>query len=1108
MAAQSSEEKSLVASSWFASLESGSVAPVQVDVGPAGVFARLKQSVDWMNYTPVRHEKVVHAELSDRNGIYHVLKQPLQHRYIRLSKEQFTLWEKMTGEYTVQGLIVEHFMETGVFAHATVLRLVQMLHNEYMLADEPQRIWGRLRQAVAARSWASRLMKPAGSLITMKFGVRGIDSLVAKLYSVIGWLFFTRPAQILFVLISAAGLYGAGRVIGDPSYEFIGSQWVSSLALIWLASLLPVIIHELGHALTVKHYGREVPEGGLMLYLGMPAAYVNTTDMWLEGRRGRLNVTWNGPYTGLVIGGLCSLFILFLPTHPAASFLFKMMGIAYLTVFMNVNPLLKFDGYYLLSDALEIPGLRERSLSFIRTRLFPKLGSREKFSREEIVFAIYGLLSAIWLVYALFLMGNFWQTRIRSGIQVLLGDGYTLLARLFSGLIVAALVALSVLLGIQFVRFIQALLNNYMRRGGLRKHGQLALHLGAVAILFWLAVTWLLDGGPTRAAGLVGALVLGATALLILRFNQAYRGSVRGAAHFAIGVALASASARFLLPMFSVSPGLFGLADAVLLITLCTGGLLFIHQPIERVSPRAALVGLVLGGLTFFGMRQLLPGVQSVWWLALPAAIGWWSAASVAGGARQPALALLFIGGFVFLTPTPFLPAVYGTDLLGGLLLAAGGLHLALARLPELTRLTVSDLPSTTEDATGAAVASILVRRVIAQVFFEGGWPGVGVFGRAFTHSMKEQGLQLEIRRNEWIDPAMGARSTVQFAEIYAIALDRLYELLRSELGTNLGRATFNLGMDLIPWELREVVVELFAGRSSWGAMLNKSLADEKTLRLTLLRRVPMFMNASDDELHQLAAIFATEYFNAGEAIVNQGEAGDKFYLLQRGTAEVWIADTSGPAARVNQLGPGQFFGETALIAEKPRNATIIANTPVQALSLRRDDFNRLVRGRLDSQQASSNQLRNQWVLRSMPLFDELEGIDMAFLAALLKTESYKAGDVVIREGDEGDKFFIVESGELVVTHSRAGRTAELSRRKAGDYFGEIALLEKRPRTATVTALTDVVLLSLQAEDFYDTIPNFMKMRETLESSSSRRLNKILRTDRELSANPVPLESV
>jgi putative peptide zinc metalloprotease protein len=84
----------------------------------------------------------------------------------------------------------------------------------------------------------------------------------------------------------------------------------------------------MGHALTVKHFGREVPKGGVMLYFGMPAAFVETTDIWLEPKRARLAVTWNGPYTGLIIGGLAAIFIYLYPSASINSFLFKMLGVA------------------------------------------------------------------------------------------------------------------------------------------------------------------------------------------------------------------------------------------------------------------------------------------------------------------------------------------------------------------------------------------------------------------------------------------------------------------------------------------------------------------------------------------------------------------------------------------------------------------------------------------------------------------------------------------------------------------------------------------------------------------------------------------------------------
>jgi len=92
--------------------------------------------------------------------------------------------------------------------------------------------------------------------------------------------------------------------------------------------------------------------------------------------------------------GAASLLILALPASPAVPLLLKMGSIAYATVFFNVNPLLKFDGYYLLVDALNIPSLREKSLAFIRKRLLN--GERKgQLTRLEWVYLVFGILTSL-----------------------------------------------------------------------------------------------------------------------------------------------------------------------------------------------------------------------------------------------------------------------------------------------------------------------------------------------------------------------------------------------------------------------------------------------------------------------------------------------------------------------------------------------------------------------------------------------------------------------------------------------------------------------------------------------------------------------------------------
>jgi CRP-like cAMP-binding protein len=133
-----------------------------------------------------------------------------------------------------------------------------------------------------------------------------------------------------------------------------------------------------------------------------------------------------------------------------------------------------------------------------------------------------------------------------------------------------------------------------------------------------------------------------------------------------------------------------------------------------------------------------------------------------------------------------------------------------------------------------------------------------------------------------------------------------------------------------------------------------------------------------------------------------------------------------------------------------------------------------------------------------MPIFDELPSQKLDQLAATLQPESLEAGEVLFREGDQADKFYIVESGEVVISRQVDGQEVEISRREPGEYFGEIALLQNRPRTATITASIDTLLLSLDAEQFQELTSHFMQLGETISRTSSRRLTFVQALDRNI----------
>ena len=104
--------------------------------------------------------------------------------------------------------------------------------------------------------------------------------------------------------------------------------------------------------------------------------------------------------------------------------------------------------------------------------------------------------------------------------------------------------------------------------------------------------------------------------------------------------------------------------------------------------------------------------------------------------------------------------------------------------------------------------------------------------------------------------------------------------------------------------------------------------------------------------------------------------------------------------------------------------------------------------------------------LKRVPLFENLSPGDIKQVAALAQEESFSDGTTIVREGEIGDVMFIIVSGEVRVHLTQQQREVELARRKAGEYVGEMALISKEPRIATVTAVGAVRALSIDQKSF------------------------------------------
>jgi cAMP-dependent protein kinase regulator len=190
----------------------------------------------------------------------------------------------------------------------------------------------------------------------------------------------------------------------------------------------------------------------------------------------------------------------------------------------------------------------------------------------------------------------------------------------------------------------------------------------------------------------------------------------------------------------------------------------------------------------------------------------------------------------------------------------------------------------------------------------------------------------------------------------------------------------------------------------------------------------------------------------AGEVIIRQGEEGDNFYVVEQGRFGV---DVDG--REVVQIGPGGSFGELALMYNTQRAATVTSLTPGKLLQVDRGTFRRVI---IDF--AYQKRCKYMDFLRTVPLLQALSEAEIGKVADALEAVSFPAGQEVIKQGDPGDAFYIISDGSAAVIKDGV----HVAHLHSGDYFGELALLERQPRAASVIAQGVLKCLTLGEADF------------------------------------------
>ena len=233
--------------------------------------------------------------------------------------------------------------------------------------------------------------------------------------------------------------------------------------------------------------------------------------------------------------------------------------------------------------------------------------------------------------------------------------------------------------------------------------------------------------------------------------------------------------------------------------------------------------------------------------------------------------------------------------------------------------------------------------------------------------------------------------------------------------------------------------------------------------RVELTRRLPGFDRLPEAVVDNLAARLESVHLPAGSVVIREGESGDCCFLVVAGRVEFSV-EREGGSTPIGASGPGGYFGEMALVLPSgTRQATVTAQTDVELLSMDRESFraaadHESTRAAVD---AHVERILAAQFIEQVGAFARTGVAERIELAGRVVPRRVEAGAVIVREGEVGDRCFMIRTGAVEVFVTRGGVEHHVGRRGPGALFGEASLVTGAPRNATVRALEPCELLEL-----------------------------------------------
>jgi len=347
----------------------------------------------------LRQDLEIRSELN--SGV--IVKDPITRRFYRFTPVQATVLQLLDGETSPASIAEEAsrinqtpVTEEQVQAFSGKLKDLLLLDHQYC--------WTRLGSLARGKRTVFR------SLLSIKVHAFNPDRLLTTLEMKCRFFFNAAFRAVAWTAVAVAAILSI--LNAESLFMSIGTLFTFySIPLVIVVIFAVMTIHEFAHGVALKHYGGKVEEMGFLILYFIPAFYCNVSDAWMLKKRERIRVTLAGGYIQILLWALATIGWRFLATETAASRI-CLITIAFTAIqtLFNFNPLIRLDGYYLLSDLLEVPNLRQKAIAHVKSRLVSLLtgirpeGEKQLNRRERRLYLGFGVASSLFTALIVWIM--------------------------------------------------------------------------------------------------------------------------------------------------------------------------------------------------------------------------------------------------------------------------------------------------------------------------------------------------------------------------------------------------------------------------------------------------------------------------------------------------------------------------------------------------------------------------------------------------------------------------------------------------------------------------------------------------------------------------------